>query len=938
MFRHLNIFFSRPILILFFLFFAFSSLHAQSPLFLSYTQRDGLADDFVTSIAFESSGAAWIGTANGATRVDGKYWVAYTSANGLGNSWVNGIAAAPDGKIYFATYGGGLSVFDGSNRKTYTLSNSSIPNNYLTSIALDAQNRIWVGTFGAGIGRLDKDTWTRFSLADNYINAIAIDAYGNPWVATNAGAYYFNGNAWARFTQDTGLASSRVNTVAVAPDGRVWFGADSGATVFDGKSFKTYRERDGLINDSVRLFAFEPRGGTWVGTARGISVFDGASWSSRTRADGLADNLINAIAFDARGNAWVGTPHGLSVTLAPQCVRCSAGVGAVLQKPATYPVVLVHGWHGPDSDQLDDSEFRFLRKYLQADGIEVFYASGILPTRTLLQNAATLRDDIAAAKKQTGAAKVDLIAFSMGGLNARAYLESSLYANDVRRAIILGTPQAGVRMWYPILTREIEDRPNEPSPIELSPEYAALFNATHSPRASVPYDLLAGDARTQTGADLLKIFPPTDGLIETWSAHALDAPNVRKISDADLHAWNPTAQFFEPTSFLYPAQTYERFIRNALRDPDARPMGPSAAPLEPIQPRNITPMNVDTLAAGQTITRAIAIDANRAARFFARWDRGDMNIELRAPDGTRYTSANFRDATYLKADIGSFIGYAIPRAQTGVWQLIASRADPGRDSLKLTAYADLDADTRLDASSDQLWYKLGAPIALNASLSNRASGAEVRVRVQWLGDGVSPRGDAETYRFDDKGSGNYQLILNSGDGSHAVAGLGVPVRSAQGASLGAQPALLSRGGYYLARITAHAAEFDRERELLFSIAPDTAKLEGTPRARVDGTPGNYSALVIEAEVNASRPGDFALGVTLRAGDQVIASVTAPLALKAGTQTVSVEIPGRDIRARGFDAPYTVDLVLMDATWAAVPIDAQNKVLTIPQYRANDFSK
>jgi hypothetical protein len=290
---------------------------------------------------------------------------------------------------------------------------------------------------------------------------------------------------------------------------------------------------------------------------------------------------------------------------------------------------------------------------------------------------------------------VDLIALFDGRVE-RAYLESSLYDNDVRRAIILGTPMAGVRMWYPILTREIEDRPTEPSTIELSPEYAALFNQTHSPRVTVPYDLLAGDARTQTGADLLKIFLPSDGLIEVWSAHALGGPSVRHIADADLHAWNPTPLYFEPTSYLYPDQTYERYLRNALRDPDARPIGPETPPTSPADlPRNITPMNVDSLRAGETITRMIAIDANRAARFFARWDRGDVNLELHAPDGTRYTPSNYRDATLSQSRRCQLHRLRLSR-QPGLWQVIATRRQ-GKEPLKLTTYADLDADLKMHA-------------------------------------------------------------------------------------------------------------------------------------------------------------------------------------------------------------------------------------------------
>ena len=103
----------------------------------------------------------------------------------------------------------------------------------------------------------------------------------------------------------------------------------------------------------------------------------------------------------------------------------------------------MHGWHTADSDQIDDTEFRFIKNYMQQDGFSVFYAAGISPYHTLFQNAATLRDDIAQVRAQTGAPRVDILAFSMGGLNTRAYLESTYYQNDVRRAIILGTPQAG---------------------------------------------------------------------------------------------------------------------------------------------------------------------------------------------------------------------------------------------------------------------------------------------------------------------------------------------------------------------------------------------------------------------------------------------------------------------------------------------------------------
>ncbi len=891
---------TKKILLLIFLSFIFhfsslpSSVCADTPVFQTYTQRDGLAADDITALAFAPDGTVWIGTTRGATRVREPSWVTYTAANGLGNAHVTGIAIAADGKTYLATNGGGLTLFDGVQRKTYTTANSAIPSNYLTALALDKQGRVWIGTLGYGVARLENEQWIKYTFTNNYINALALDANGYPWIATSDGVFFFDGRAWRHITQATGLASSRVHALAIARDGRVWFGTDAGATVYDGRTYRTFTQADGLADDIVRALAVDAQNRVWLGTRRGLTLFD-AKWKTFARADGLAANQVTALALDPRNNVWVGTTHGLSVW------------GATLQRAPTLPIVLIHGWHTAESDHVDDTEFRFLRRYLERDGFQVFYAQGISPFKTLYQNAETLRDVIAEVKTKTGAPRVDLLAFSMGGLNARAYLESTLYQNDVRRAIILGTPQAGVRMWYPLLTREIEDRPTEPSVIELTPEYAALFNRTHAPRATVPYDLLSGDARTQSGLDFLKIFPPSDGLIELWSAHALTGAQVRRITNADAHAWDPLPLPLNPTSYLYPDQTYARYLRNALRDPETRPLDSATLSAEPLAPRNITPMNVDALSAGQTLTRAITLDPNRAARFFARWDAGDVELSLRAPDGTRYTAENFRDATYLKADVANFIGYAIPRAPAGTWSVVATRVDKGSKPLWLTTYADLDADAKMELSTDRATYALGAPVVISVTLSNKVAHADVRAKILWLGDGTMPRGSSmDAFLRATSEPGTYTTMLTE----------------------------LSRGGYYLARVTARGANFARERQIIFAVSPQTAAFGGAPSARIE-----QGALVIQAPVNVARAGAFALGATVRGPrGQLIVSLTAPLTLKRGAQIATVTIPGRDLRARGIDGPYTIELVLMDAAWAAILVDEMPNALITDAYRASDFSE
>jgi hypothetical protein len=137
------------------------------------------------------------------------------------------------------------------------------------------------------------------------------------------------------------------------------------------------------------------------------------------------------------------------------------------------------------------------------------------------------------------------------------------------------------------------------------------------------------------------------------------------------------------------------------------------------------------------------------------------------------------------------------------------------------------------------------------------------------------------------------------------------------------------------RVVVRGDGFAREQQTIFAMSPGTAKFVSSPRVRAQGTPGKYSALTIDVDVDAMRAGDFALAATVRARDQVVTSLTAPLKLKPGTQTASITIPGRDLRARSIDGAYTIDLVLMDASWTAVQTD-ETKPITTDAYRAIDF--
>lgn len=114
--------------------------------------------------------------------------------------------------------------------------------------------------------------------------------------------------------------------------------------------------------------------------------------------------------------------------------------GARPQSPTKYPIVLVHGFMGWDKIFFFDY-FYHVRKTLEAEGFTVFvpHVNPVTSIEVRGTYLATLIDDVLA---QTGAEKVNIIAHSMGGLDAR-YVAGKGYANKIASITTIGTPHQG---------------------------------------------------------------------------------------------------------------------------------------------------------------------------------------------------------------------------------------------------------------------------------------------------------------------------------------------------------------------------------------------------------------------------------------------------------------------------------------------------------------
>ncbi len=102
------------------------------------------------------------------------------------------------------------------------------------------------------------------------------------------------------------------------------------------------------------------------------------------------------------------------------------------------PVVVVAGLFGPAFF------YEPLANRLRADGREAFvFQLTDIGTGDIAETAEDLADFVAGVRDQTGAAKVDLVAHSEGGLVSRQYVKYEGGSSTVDSLVTLGTPNNG---------------------------------------------------------------------------------------------------------------------------------------------------------------------------------------------------------------------------------------------------------------------------------------------------------------------------------------------------------------------------------------------------------------------------------------------------------------------------------------------------------------
>ena len=208
------------------------------------------------AIACDADGGFWVAHFEGVTHFDGAQWTTYAATEHLStgpdaSNLVYDVAVAPGGQVWVIT-ASSVAVFENNVWTVYEEDTGFDQRYFFGKIALDRNGHPWV-TCSQGVFSFDGLFWTLHENGDLLTTeSIAIDANNRVWIGTlNRGVAVLENGGWRTFSrQNSDLASDHVRTIAADADGRVWLGTVWGVHVIAGDTWTTFQMHTASLVDN----------------------------------------------------------------------------------------------------------------------------------------------------------------------------------------------------------------------------------------------------------------------------------------------------------------------------------------------------------------------------------------------------------------------------------------------------------------------------------------------------------------------------------------------------------------------------------------------------------------------------------------------------------------------------------------------------------------
>ena len=285
---------------------------------VSVSRDEGLSYDVILSLHVDREGNLWVGTdGGGLNRVKRPVFetlagtertvVQSVSQDQEGGLWIGVNRLGPEANS-LALWKNGVIQWYGPGE--------GMVNSSVRAMFVDQDQRVWAGTWGAGLFQFQNGKFRRVALPGRVsprIQAIHQDRAGSLWVGTDGGLARWDGIQWSVFTVENGLSGETVRAIADDREGNLWVGTfRSGLNRLHNGEITAYHKEDGLPSEDILSLYVDDEDVLWIGTrGSGLARFRNGKWTQFTKQTGLISNIISYLVEDHLGYLWIGSNAGL---------------------------------------------------------------------------------------------------------------------------------------------------------------------------------------------------------------------------------------------------------------------------------------------------------------------------------------------------------------------------------------------------------------------------------------------------------------------------------------------------------------------------------------------------------------------------------------------------------------------------------------------------
>ncbi len=254
--------------------------------------------------------------------------------------WVNALARDRKGNLWVATREDGIRCLNRRSGEIHgyrqDIIHGGLPSNNLLSLKLGQSDLLWIGTYKAGLAKLDlkprkfKSYFMHPVAGVNADSTTALlrDSRDGLWLGTQNGVIHQTHSGTITHFHDKATLSERLSgnqILSLLEDdkGQIWIGTyASGLNIYSegSRQIRHYQKEPdkvgGLPHDIVKVLVKDAQGQIYVGSRAGLHLFDELTGIATevpifTPQQSVSERRILAFRIDSAGIFWVGTNGGL---------------------------------------------------------------------------------------------------------------------------------------------------------------------------------------------------------------------------------------------------------------------------------------------------------------------------------------------------------------------------------------------------------------------------------------------------------------------------------------------------------------------------------------------------------------------------------------------------------------------------------------------------